>query len=357
MFFFEKKNQKTFATWCSLHQERPKPGGSKVFCCFFSKKQSFLLFCLAVPAAGANAHAIAGARVFPVTLTIDDPGVADEATVPQIMYQRSGAEGGPGPFQDIDAGFEYDKRITQDFGFAFNDDLLVQDTEHDKTRLGWGDLVITGKYQVYISPPHEFIVSLGVIRELGRTGTMHTGADDYGSTAPTLYFGKGLGDLPFDQLRPFAVTGEFSYTVADKELKAIAPPPPPLNVTPAAGMAAAVLTNNGDANSWSGGFSVQYSIPYLVSQIRDIAAPALFKHLVPLVEVAWSSPATRPSTQGTQITVAPGAIWISRAYQVGIEALIPANRATGTNVGAIVQFHLFLDDLLPRTLGAPVADW
>jgi hypothetical protein len=30
----------------------------------------------------ALAHAVAGARVFPVTLTIDDPGVADEASIP-----------------------------------------------------------------------------------------------------------------------------------------------------------------------------------------------------------------------------------------------------------------------------------
>jgi Flp pilus assembly protein TadD len=41
-FFFEKKNQKTFATSGSLCPEMAKPEGSKVFCCFFSKKKSFL---------------------------------------------------------------------------------------------------------------------------------------------------------------------------------------------------------------------------------------------------------------------------------------------------------------------------
>ena len=40
----------------------------------------------------AAAHAISGVRVFPVTLTMDDPGVADEATLPQAVWQR-----GPGP--------------------------------------------------------------------------------------------------------------------------------------------------------------------------------------------------------------------------------------------------------------------
>jgi xanthine dehydrogenase iron-sulfur cluster and FAD-binding subunit A len=41
-FFFEKKNQKTFANLASVHPERPQPKQSKVFCFFFSKKKAFL---------------------------------------------------------------------------------------------------------------------------------------------------------------------------------------------------------------------------------------------------------------------------------------------------------------------------
>ena len=125
---------------------------------------------------------------------------------------------------------------------------------------------------------------------------------------------------------------------------------------PGAGLAT-IQFNNGYANRWQGGFSVQYSLPYLNSQIHEMSAPGFFRHLVPLVEVAWSSPASSPSDQGTQIVVAPGIIWIDRSMQVGLEALIPANKATGTNVGAVLQIHLFLDDLLPKTLGKPIADW
>ena len=308
-----------------------------------------------VGTAHAAAHAIAGARVFPVTLTIDDPGVADEATLPEATWQRSGADGGPGPVQEVDLGLEYDKRVTQDLGFAINDGFVIQHTEHDKTRIGWNDVVVTGKYQAFISPPHEFIVSLGVIREFGRTGTAHIGADEYGSTAPTVYVGKGLGDLPIDALRPFAVTGEFSLVVADRELKQLytpASPPAPLG----AGLAVSQF-NNGYSNRWSGGFSVQYNLPYRNAQIGELQLPDFFRHLVPLVEVAWSSPATAPSNQGTQLVVAPGVIWINRAYQFGLEALVPANRASGTNVGVVAQFHLFLDDLLPHSLGEPIADW
>jgi uncharacterized lipoprotein YmbA len=48
MFFFEKKNQKTFTSLNSLSPERPKPKVSKVFCFFFSKKKTFLSFPLAM---------------------------------------------------------------------------------------------------------------------------------------------------------------------------------------------------------------------------------------------------------------------------------------------------------------------
>jgi len=41
MVFFEKKNQKTFASLGSLYPERPQPKQSKVFRFFFSKKKTF----------------------------------------------------------------------------------------------------------------------------------------------------------------------------------------------------------------------------------------------------------------------------------------------------------------------------
>ena len=44
--------------------------------------------------APAQAHVIAGARVFPVTLTFDDPGVSDEASLPSFTTTRSSADGG-----------------------------------------------------------------------------------------------------------------------------------------------------------------------------------------------------------------------------------------------------------------------
>src|SRR5579883_998504 len=74
----------------------------------------------------ASAHAVCGNRVFPATLTMDDPGVGDELSLPTIQYLPIPATGGNAAGHSIDYGFEWDKRITQDLGVAINDDYFTQ---------------------------------------------------------------------------------------------------------------------------------------------------------------------------------------------------------------------------------------
>ena len=91
--------------------------------------------------------------------------------------------------------------------------------------------------------------------------------------------------------------------------------------------------------------------------MRDLHLPDFFARLTPLIEIAWSSPASSPSNLGTQLLIAPGVVYSGEWFQVGVEALIPGNKATGTNVGVIAQFHMFFDDLFPNTLGKPLLNW
>ncbi len=303
----------------------------------------------------AAAHVVAGSRVFPVTLTIDDPGVADEVSIPAFTYSRSGSNGGTGPGHEFDFGFEYDKTITSNTALIFNDGYGVMQQTGSKTQAGFQNLYVTGKWQAYTNAAHEFVVSLGLIREIGGTGTTHTGGDRYGSTAPSAYFGKGLGDLPIGFFRPLAVTGELNYIVADHKLKAL-PQQQPAGSTIAPGFDTGIAAqfNNGNNNAWSAGISVQYSIPYLQSQVKDLGLPSFLGNLVPLVEFTWSAPASTPSAKGTTWTAAPGVIYLANWGEVGVEALIPLNRTTGTTVGAVALVHFFLDDLLPTTLGKPI---
>jgi hypothetical protein len=281
----------------------------------------------------ALAHVIAGVRVFPVTLTFDDPGTADEATLPQVVWQRDA-----GPQNTYQLQWEWDKTITPHTAIIYNQGYDWFQQSGSKTQRGFENVFITGKWQAFTNAEHEFVASFGVIREFGGTqATQNIGGDAYGATSPTLYVGKGLGDLPIGVLRPLAVTGELSYNIPDRRLNS-------------------ALDNSGNPNSLNGALSIQYSIPYLQSQVKDYGLPEFFGRLVPLVESTWFTPTAAPAGGVPSTwTISPGVIYLGDAFQVGIEALIPANRQSGHNVGVIAQVHFFFDDLFHGSfLGKPI---
>jgi hypothetical protein len=306
---------------------------------------------VALPPAQAFAHGFAGPHMFISTLLIDDPNVADEASFPTFSYLPQ--PGGGGPVANLYAGeFEFDKRITENFGFAINDGYQWLTQPGMKTANGWENLSVTLKYKPYVSAEHEFMMSIGVVRNFARTGANGTNGatldnDDSSSTVPTFYFGKGFGDLPIGWARAFAITGELGYQIADKKLKIAGTDPDSGNL----------VFNNGTSNQWTGGLSLQYSIRYLQSQVKDIGLPEFVNRLTPVVEVAWSSPASKPNQSGTQYLIGAGVNYTATDYAVGVEMLIPGNRQTGSHLGVIAQFHLYFDDLFPTSLGKPIVKW
>jgi hypothetical protein len=248
--------------------------------------------------------------------------------------------------------FEFDKRITENFGFSLGNGYQWLHTPGAGTVSGWQNLEAGLKYKVYVNPEHEFMLSLGVSREFARTGAIGSvGAaldnDDTSSTTPTAFWGKGFGDLPIGLLRPLALTGTLGYTFADKKLKVIGTDPD----------SGDPLFNNGISNQWSGGLSLQYSMRYLQTQVKDLGLPEFVNRLTPVAEVAWSSPASSPSQSSTQYLFGVGVNYTANSYALSVEALIPGNRQSGSHVGVIAQFHLYFDDLFPNSLGKPIVNW
>jgi hypothetical protein len=304
-----------------------------------------------LPSAQACAHGFAGPHMFVSTLIIDDPNVADELSLPTFSWQPQPDEGGP-ISNGFAAEFEFDKRITENFGFGIASGYQWLTQPGGKTANGWENLSLALKYKAYVNEEHEFMMSVGLVRNFARTGANGSngatlGNDDSSSTVPTIYFGKGFGDLPIGWARAFAVTGELGYQIADKKLKVTGTDPDSGNL----------LLNNGTSNQWSGGLSLQYSIRYLQSQVKDLGLPEFVNRLTPLVEVAWSTPASRPNQGSTQYLIAPGINYTATNYAFSIAALIPGNKQTGSHVGVIAQFHLYFDDLFPHSLGKPILDW
>jgi hypothetical protein len=75
----------------------------------------------------ASAHGVAGKRVFPTTLTIDDPAVADEASLPTIQYQRHGASDDDVALHQTDISAEFSKRITEHLGISIRPSYTIID--------------------------------------------------------------------------------------------------------------------------------------------------------------------------------------------------------------------------------------
>jgi len=300
--------------------------------------------------APADAHEIVGNRFFPATLAIDDPGVNDELAFPTVSMFKNGDD--PSAKQrDISA--EFAKRITEDFAVSFSSThtkIYAPGGPTMNGASGFQNVETSFKYRLYKNPEHEFVLSAGLNIEWGGSGAQDVGAERFTVYTPTLYFGKGFGDLPSTMgwARPFAITGQVGYAI------------PGTNQT----TTATFNPDTGDQDIdtefhprvlvWGG--SLQYSMPYLKSAVVDLGLPDFFNHLIPLVEFNLQTPVSNTFSSGTVTTgtINPGVIWVGKYYQVGVEAMIPVNRQSGSNVGVIAQLHLYLDDIFPNSIGRPI---
>ena len=101
---------------------------------------------------------------------------------------------------------------------------------------------------------------------------------------------------------------------------------------------------------------MQYSLPYLKSEVKDFQLPDFINHLIPIVEAQFSTPVANNlgNSYVTTGTINPGVIYVGSYFQVGLEAVIPVDGASGSGVGFLGQFHLYLDDMFPNTFGQPL---
>jgi len=302
-----------------------------------------------VPLSGSVAHEIVGNRFFPATLTVDDPGVNDELAFPTIDSFKTGDVP---PIRQRDVSGEFSKRITEDFAVSLGSTYSFLNTV-DPTMAGangFQNLETTFKYRVFKDPAHEFVMSVGLSVEWGGTGASNVGAESFNTYTPTIYFGKGLGDLPdtLSWLRPVAITGQVGYAIPVRNFTTTS------GIDPDTGNLTADTEFHPRVLNW--GATIQYSMPYLKSAVMDLGLPDFVNRLIPLIEASLQTPVANTLTSGTQTTgtINPGVIWVGNKFQVGIEALIPINRQSGTNVGVIAQLHMYLDDVDPHGIGKPI---
>jgi hypothetical protein len=86
------------------------------------------------------------------------------------------------------------------------------------------------------------------------------------------------------------------------------------------------FSNNGVASQWTGGLSLQYSLAYLLSQVKDVGLPVFVNRLTSVAELAWSSLASKPNETATQYLFGIGIAHTADTNAIGVEALLPGNK-------------------------------
>ena len=282
---------------------------------------------LGIGANSAQAHGFEGDYFFPPTIATDDPFATDELLLPSVSYFKSPAVDGSPATGTTDVGFEFDKEIFPKFALGISGDYLYQKPTGQGQISGWDDFSMSAKYQLWENPQHQAIFSVGGEWQIGGSGSKQVGADSANVFTPTVYFGKAFGDLPdsLEYARPFAITGTLGED----------------------------LPTSAEPNALNWGIALEYSLPYLQQQVKDIGLPKPFRNMIPLVEFSMSSPENRDGGVTTG-TINPGILYENTYFQIGAEAQIPINSASGHNIGAIVQLEIFIDDIWPRVFGHPL---
>jgi len=287
----------------------------------------------------AFAHGFAGDRFFPATLETDDPFVADEMSIVTLTKNPDDPSGG----QSYTVESDIAKRLTTDFGLTAAYSWNYFQPKGSPAQYGFGGLTTGAQYQLFIDNAHEFMGLLGLDVDWAHTGAVNRGgADDHTTLSPTFDFGKGFGDLPdsLQWLKPFAITGNIGMSF-------------PTRINSAGAL---------NQDTFNAGFAVEYSFEYLQHHVQDVGLSAPFDRLIPLVEVTTTTPVNRGAvidmTNGTGDAtvgvIAPGVIWAGQYFQIGAEAIIPYGEGQGHGVGGLLQFHMFLDDVFPDSIGRPI---
>lgn len=317
-----------------------------------------LLWAAALGAAWASsdtsalAHGYSGERFFPATIATDDPFVADELSLPTVSTFNNAATKDAPITRETDVSVGIAKRITPDLAIEVGRGWRYLKPEGGTQTNGPTNMEGSIKYLLLNLPDHELLFSAGLGFEWGGTGLSRVNADRINTFTPTMFFGKGMGDLPDGAkwLKPFAITGTAGIGIPSRAKSAT------FATDPDSGTVTVGRDRNPETLNY--GFAVEYSLIYLQSFVEDIGLGAPFNRLIPLVEVNMQMPLNRQDNGGSRSTgtVNPGVIWAGTHFQVGVEAMLPVNDASGRGVGGIAQLHFFLDDLFPKSIGKPIFD-
>jgi hypothetical protein len=278
--------------------------------------------------------AYVGDRFFPSTLATTVPTPADFYNPPYFVRLPDTAT-----THEIDIPTTYSRLVTKDLSVFFTETFRILDDATKGTRTGFDNLVIGTQYQLYTNPEHQFVFTVGGTAAIGGTGAPGIAAS-FSTLTPTVYIGKGFGDLPDSMawLRPLTISATAAVAVPTDATSL---------TTTTLPTGATTLSEAINPKILQLGFALEYSLVTNYYTGANRTGTRYPEGWVPLVEFALQTPLNGPLAGRTTGTVNPGVIWVNRYLQIGVEAIIPIDARSGRDVGARVQAHLYLPAIFP----------
>lgn len=296
-----------------------------------------VLFSICLLNQNTYAHGVLGKRFIPSTLAVDDPFASDELDLMSVDRGSKDKEG-----RETSVGFEFSKRLTPDFALGIGWEYLFFDPREagKSSTSGAGNPELGFKYVFLRSVEHEGILSAGFNAEVGGIGPARV-AERISTFTPSLFFGKGLGDLAdsLNFLKPFAINGSLGISIPSRRRTVT-------NTLDEEGNLEQDVERHPTTIPY--GVAITYSIPYLQSFVKDVGLEAPFDRLFPVVEFNFESTVSGPDNHHTTAYANPGLIWAGKYVQLGLEAQVPMNSVSGKNTGIRGLVHVFIDDIWPN---------
>jgi hypothetical protein len=296
---------------------------------------------ISAPGSAVWAHGTVGDYTFIEPIVADDANPKNEFNIIRPQWTRT-AEG-----YEYSIGFSLEKVLIPApesysnglpgggrVSMEIESEWVVESPNEGHKMTGFNNLELLPKWAFLTIPEHQLRLSLGAKFVLP-TGSPSIEEQNHTQLGPEFLWAKGFGqDLPtrgfLKYLRPFAVQGDVGYT-------------PALS-----------------GRTWHELFAdnvIEYSLPYLSNNVRDIGLPWPLRNLYPYVEFNYDQlidgpkGLTRPS-----VWVTPGLAFLNYYIELSVATQLALNKSTvpDTHARVILLLDLFIDDIFPWTNWTPI---
>src|SRR3977135_2421551 len=277
-------------------------------------------FLLLIATCSEGSAAYVGDRYFPSPLATVVPTAADFFNPPNFVKLPDTAT--TPTTREIDIPTTYSRLITKDWSVFFTETFRILEDSNRGRRSGFDNFVIGTQYQLYTNPEHQFIVTVGGTAAIGGTGAPGI-ASSFSTLTPTIFIGKGFGDLPDSAawLRPLTVSATAAVAVPTDASTLTSTSLGSVNLPVETGAFNSLTTLPTGPTSLAEtinpkilqlGFALEYSLVTNEYTGPNRTGTRYPQGWVPLVEFTTSTPLNGPLAGRTTGTVNPGVIWVSR---------------------------------------------